>query len=482
MNKGRNQDSPWGRGDLAITVTTKEAPQFASRCRKTVLNGIDPHSGNWESVPAQRSVLALFDYAQDCFSDLAEQDAVEHLYTSVVGEREIPVDRYRTCEPEPTQKPTPTPGPTPTPTAGPTPTPTATPQPTPTPTAGPTPTPQPTPTPTPTPQPECLVEIIDRDTGRPVPAGHRVNVGQRIRLEVRVRRPAGGRITSVKWTIPERVVANYTTNNTTGTLTQLSAADKRRSQIQFYWVGGAANRQVRVDVVINGRLRCSARASFNVIRPKLVHFTSRTANVAVGSPFGNTELYFGNPVPGIAWEGRVTTGAGAAGRLQYVQVVDTDRRFRTNGGVSRQITSGGTFVLDSSVPYSPSIAIPNSATRTIRSNDTPGTRLFATRNAASVNEGYSFNLYLMYRPNGVGNIWVPLGRLDWHWCGHATRGAGGWVLSPGSRNSVNPAGADTFAFPVWTSNVRSLRYAAGPAPARCAAPAPSPTPTAPPGD
>jgi len=66
----------------------------------------------------------------------------------------------------------------------------------------------------------------------------------------------------------------------------------------------------------------------------------------------------------------------------------------------------------------------------------------------------------MYRPNAgtaTDNIWITLGRLDWHFKGAATRDGATWTVDKGSASSAtDPVGASSRILPVWAARYQAL--------------------------
>ena len=72
----------------------------------------------------------------------------------------------------------------------------------------------------------------------------------------------------------------------------------------------------------------------------------------------------------------------------------------------------------------------------------------------------SFNLYLMYCPDGDDSIWVSLSLIQWNWGGNAVNGVDGWTLTPGSANfpPANVTGSDCTTLPQWNNFFNNLAF------------------------
>jgi hypothetical protein len=307
------------------------------------------------------------------------------------------------------------------------------------------------------------LEIVDRKTGAVVSGTTQTKiVGQKIELQVRTR-PPGLAMTGIQWTVPGERVKNYTQSAAAGTRTDLAPADLQAANLDFYWIAGGA-RTVSVAATVQGA-PLTAQVQHSVLAPTGVVMTSATGNVAVGAtgfpgdPPMN--LFYGtNVAVGIRWTCTATAPAGGGGEIAATQLVNTLRSRTPNAGAAKTLSSGGAFVLDSSVPYDAAVAVSAGASATWTSNDSPSTALTATLSAKSVAD--SFKIYFMYKPAGGDSIWVTLKRLDWHWAGATTRvgapaGVGNnWTAPTGVGSDVNPSGAASTELPTWTANVTSL--------------------------
>jgi hypothetical protein len=76
-------------------------------------------------------------------------------------------------------------------------------------------------------------------------------------------------------------------------------------------------------------------------------------------------------------------------------------------------------------------------------------------NYIGVDYSDSFDMYLMYQPNG--GKWVPLQKVSWHWDGAGSWNGTNWVMTshhdPGS-----PLGSDKTTHPTWTGNYTDLQW------------------------
>jgi hypothetical protein len=327
---------------------------------------------------------------------------------------------------------------------------------------------------------EIRIDIVD--------GAQTTNVGQRIRLRAVVVTPPNGSITSLTWDIQGAAIRTYAQALATATVTNLTQADLTSNPVEFFWIDGGS-KTVRVDAVVNGTFRCSASVTFTLMRPEVLTFTSVRGAIAINTAWGPLSLGFGSPAtPGITWTAMVKT-TGVLGSVAFLQLANTDIRVTVTaapGEENWQVTTGGAFLLDRAgagmVFYGDritpiSVFVP--ALVTVHAvNDSPKLELNPVLQDGSMD--HTFQLYLMYRPTGAGNIWVSLARLDWGGCARATLASGGWALN-GPRWLWDHPFVNTTQLPVWAGRANFIAPVGplAPAPVNCAAapPPPPPTPT-----
>lgn len=313
-----------------------------------------------------------------------------------------------------------------------------------------------------TPCPKPDIEIVDRATGKVV-SGTTVNkiVGQKVELQVRSK-PNGFSVTKVQWTVagtspgttPASTVKSYTMSPAkTDAPKQLTAGDLTKSNLVFFWIPqhGEGSKTVSVEAEVEGK-KCTANVTFSVKCPTLNSFTSATGAIAIGNAWGSgLEMHCGTPTtPGIKWTVEVTPPAQGAGKLKLTQILKASLTRTTTGGTVNTWTIPDWW-LDVTDPYESGGTIAASTKATLTSSDSPGMPLVRGFKAGTVS--MTFKIYAMYKPNGAGSIWVPLGKLDWGWSGSATSSDGGgtWTGS-GSHTATNPSGAKTDEFVTWVDH------------------------------
>jgi len=158
----------------------------------------------------------------------------------------------------------------------------------------------------------------------------------------------------------------------------------------------------------------------------------------VTMPFGYTDGY---PLIDSRWE--------------YWQTVNTSRFVRyLDGSKLLGWETNGKWTLDTNLPYGgwtggPWIPNVNNAHAT---NDSPGITLDDTNTQVEITNE-QFRMYIMFRPIGENSCYVPLGRTDWNWSGHAKYDVGeqdwdfllGTVAGPAISTTAYPE------HPTWTT-------------------------------
>jgi hypothetical protein len=317
------------------------------------------------------------------------------------------------------------------------------------------------------------VDIVDLGRGGKLITGltSTIVVGQVNYLSGDVE-PYGLEITSNQWTVPGddgTLIYDYTQSSEEGKVYPLSPGYLQSQDVQFYWVAGGTNLLVTYAATIDGHVY-SAKTTFNVLRPTATLPSTTTPDlppVAVGpdprAPISGVSLHFGLaqwPSDGIIWNATVSTGSGEQGQIAFTQLVRTDTLYTAdnpNGDMS-EVSSNGAYVLDGGPPqYSePADINSNTANFHYSSNDSPFVGLPSWDKHVSRRD--DFQLYLMYKSDEAGSVWVTLCELDWYWCGAATKAGGAWSLDGDTGDSsINPVGVDSIKLPQWEGCVQGLK-------------------------
>ncbi|OGF22537.1 MAG: hypothetical protein A2V63_10210 [Candidatus Eisenbacteria bacterium RBG_19FT_COMBO_70_11] len=284
-----------------------------------------------------------------------------------------------------------------------------------------------------------------------------VSVGEKITLGVKFTKEWGV-LKSVDWSIPGKVIKNYTCNFAQGKLEVFAPPGPGKFAAEFHWVDGADGRVVEAKCVFTASgkdVNKTVSATFDVKRPKLDSYTSATGSVKID---GDKMGLLG---PGITWTAKVSPNGARAGLIAFIQQIKPHRVWVPG----KKWSSGGVFVLDgaagkSKIFYAQQTESLSGGTATLTSNDSPSNPLSAFP-AALTNTGEdAFKIFVMYQSSAAGSLWVPLGVLAWNWKGEARRASTGdpWAMHGTPSWSVNPSGADTLDFPEWSKYYPNLGY------------------------
>jgi hypothetical protein len=207
---------------------------------------------------------------------------------------------------------------------------------------------------------------------------------------------------------------------------------------------------------MNGLDPNERHTDFEVVVPSST-FTAATGTVRIG-PFGVRDgewLSFGDLIhdTGISFNGIVgVSGRPGGDEIGLVQTLDTSIE-ETNADQTRwSLSSKGTPVLDSAsgffynaFTHATLLAGANGAAISgPTATDSPASPLW--NGIVRVSRTDHFVTYLMYKPVGDHNIWVPLKRMDWGWSASAAKGII-WNYSSLPEHSINSESEDTVLFP-----------------------------------
>lgn len=284
-----------------------------------------------------------------------------------------------------------------------------------------------------------------------------VSVGEKMSLGVKYTKEWGA-LKTVEWTIPGKVVKNYTGNFTEGKVEAFTPPASSVFTVDFYWVDGADGRTVQAKCVFTSEgkdVNKTLTTNFDVKRPKLDSYTSTTGSVKIE---GDRMGFFG---PGITWTAKVSPNGASAGLIAFVQRIKPER-VRVPG---KKLSSGGTFVLDGAagktkIFYGQRTEALSGGQATLSSNDSPSNSLLLFPEALKTTGDDHFEIYVMYQSSVANSIWVPLGMLPWNWKGEAQRATvtDAWAMHGTPSFAVNPGGSDTLDFPEWTQYYPNLGY------------------------
>jgi hypothetical protein len=324
--------------------------------------------------------------------------------------------------------------------------------------------------------PCCDIEIVD-ERGKVLTGTQTKIVGQRVQLRVRSV-PGGSPLTNIQWSIaPAGTVNQPSTVKTyvqepTGTATPLAPTDLQAESVSFYWISGelaGASRTVSVTATVRGQVKTKP-LSYRVLRPRMDRFALAKSSVNVCAKLGEAEgpfLAAHRPpyAKGCKWTAQVTAPAGGDGKIAYTQLIGRNAKKTLANGTVLHKDSADRFVLDDAagIQYAGSKPIGAGSSENLdddRYGDSPGITL--TPDMVSAEGDDSFELYLMYRPDGADSIWVTLGLGRWAWTGKTTR-----IGAPGTTNEWSQPtgtslmavdGVDWVKLPQWTHKATEAKW------------------------
>jgi hypothetical protein len=275
------------------------------------------------------------------------------------------------------------------------------------------------------------LQIVDANTGTVLTGQtNKVIVGQQMNLkcqlmisnEVITVFP----LTNFQWTVPGFAISNYVVAADASSAVVYTNFPTTKSNVVFYWVDGASNRAVQCSATAQGKT-FTAQATFNVLRPTA---TIEVAQPGVVSLDGNFYL---QDAP-VDFYGHVQSAY--PGVANWTQLVNRDcqQAFYIETG------TWGNYWLDTHPFYSNQInsEVGPGLDERVPLEDAP--EVLIDVHVSNIDK---FKTYLMFKPDGDGSIYVPLGRTDWGWHGDAFPG----LLQDGGITA--PQFAPTDEFPVW---------------------------------
>jgi hypothetical protein len=295
-----------------------------------------------------------------------------------------------------------------------------------------------------------------------------VVIGERINLSLETN-PEGGDLSNIQWTIGGTKIAGFVVNGTgptgasTGTATDLTAANLQSPTLTYYWTKPGQGIEVSITATVFGT-SITKSAHFDVTAPSATQPTVTVANngqlfirnlgdCSGGSP--GPALVFGDisgPSPGTcSYSGtagiRFTppTSTSPPGHYLFVQLITGDTVTYSRTGATTTCSSTASPGLDGNYPY-------QNATGTSVA-DAPFVPLPSTYTTVSRNFGAT--MYMMWQSNITGSIPVSLGSVVWSVNGSTSEPQPNttWGTPTGSGSAQQFAAASGLAasFPNWSA-------------------------------
>lgn len=259
-------------------------------------------------------------------------------------------------------------------------------------------------------------------------------------------------ITDYSWTVPGKTFSNWVADAESAVL--YTDFPKNNSGVNFYWID-KGSKQVSCDITVKGE-KLTAKTTFNILRPT-AQITTQGGSVTIDTDAGGMRLHCGVGDDPTGTVGIMFNVANLtfpfppefAGNtnINWFQVKTSQlRREQASSGQWKR--KQGSNLCDTTCPYDFDVTCVYPRTQDSPYSETLG-------NYIGVDYSDSFDMWLMYQPNG--GQWVPLQKVSWHWDGAGNWNGTNWVMTshhdPGS-----PSGSDTTTHPAWTGNVTDLQW------------------------
>lgn len=316
------------------------------------------------------------------------------------------------------------------------------------------------------------IEIVDMDradtvVSDPAPTQSTV-IGKRVHLRVQYKSGTGSgsyTLSEPQWTMSgDSLIRKYVMDTNQTELIRLDQGSLNDSlEIMYYHSLAQNGITVKAKATLNGSTgesRQEATATYDVSGPTMASMTGGTipGGMEIGPRAGQsgTWLHFGDTTSvndvGIAFNFLATAPANGAGHLAATQLFTGEAiGIPVTGDLLNMVNA-----LDDCPLYGNRyVPIGAGSDRIWTASDSPGMPLASVDTMAGM--VFFFRTYFMYRPDGTGSIWVPIGVMNWDIGGIAGRDTTqtyGWAMLI-EDNTVNPSGAASSEFPTWSQGYRS---------------------------
>jgi len=251
---------------------------------------------------------------------------------------------------------------------------------------------------------------------------------------------------TTRWTITGPIVGGY--EDKTGTIIR-TRSSRMAEIVSWHWIA-AGTYTVTCDLVgmfvrdFGMQVFGTSRKviTFTVTGPQLRRARIRSGSVRMRSVgklsvgpagakkdvrvgevrFAELSLGEGLPSTGIVMRADVAPeSSGHVGVYRWVQTIRSERVIVSSSGRTRTASTGGQYWLDAEVPYAPD-QMGGGVLEEYRQGDAPAQAFYVededtvgAKAAREVRIAESFRMYLMWRSEQPGSIWVTLARFDWNW-------------------------------------------------------------------
>ncbi len=278
----------------------------------------------------------------------------------------------------------------------------------------------------------------------------------------------------------------------TGHKDPLTAADLQLQNPHFYWYNGTltgTSQEVSVVVTIDGK-PITVKAKFKVYRPNFDGLTityQKQTGIHEAEPMIEFDLLdsisFTPLSPGVKFVGVATVPnvSVAAGQiaLQQLALSTSDVKVKNEVVIPHTykqlvdeygidtLTNNQIFSMPGLTANAPRIETrkpitpdTDDGTAFVEGNDQPQV---PSNDWTKIIAKFDFTMYLMYKPDSAGSIWVPLGKQDWGWGFTATdvNYTRDWAYTnpyPSVAGATGNIGTDTHDLPTWDSRPQDAYY------------------------
>lgn len=310
-----------------------------------------------------------------------------------------------------------------------------------------------------------------------------ITVGEKVKLKAKVL-PKDSDPKKGDWVIDGNNNENYikefkvSNDQKKSEVVKLKEKDLHKPEIEFYWYKGEKG-TVKYSTTVDSK-EYSKEVEFTIKKPAYeVKWKNSPDNNFGVMEGGNPDLRDqwptenrtdpkytgalgkGKVIEGLQYNGILfycETESDIAGETQWAQIIencqvieetDSAGQSRKTGSVDENCEKG----LDKVYPCAKNNSF----------YDAPGIQINTfPENRTYFRSRMTFDLYLMFKPEGEGNEWTPLKKIDWKWDGAVRKTGRGWEASNLSfvpmdkdfeQDGQDPTVTDATEYPIWNKIV-----------------------------
>ncbi len=257
------------------------------------------------------------------------------------------------------------------------------------------------------------------------------------------------------WTLPDKYVNEVYQYSSSCTSYRVNNALLNNPTTSCWYVngsGGAVNVGQNLQFP-SGQVTIVAKGNFTIYRPTISNFQPRPPFFAALIPSNSpSTLRLGddNENGAMAYTLDVNSVQPFSGNANIVQLVNASRAVSAPYG-GQQSTTAGQFWLDNQEFYiggNNPVNPPSIPYAYLEFTDMPGYGLNPITGSDLCSIVDYFKDYVVFKPDGNGNIYVTLGLISWDWSASASKVDGVWTIPAYQVNGPSsPDGSDEF--PTW---------------------------------